>query len=160
MKVFRGLPNAEARAPCALTIGNFDGVHRGHQALLGHVREAASRLGLDAAVMCDCFEKGRATEAIPLADLVAALRQELTIATSRAEGQAIQFTLGDIELELNVAVTRQKSAQGGVQFWVFSLGGSGGWTDATTHTIRLTLHPQSASGASPTISGSVPVLPE
>ncbi|EJL87788.1 riboflavin kinase/FMN adenylyltransferase [Herbaspirillum sp. CF444] len=51
MKVFRGLPNAESRAPCALTIGNFDGVHRGHQALLAQVREAASRLNLDAAVM-------------------------------------------------------------------------------------------------------------
>ncbi|HEU4852321.1 MAG TPA: bifunctional riboflavin kinase/FAD synthetase [Telluria sp.] len=51
MKVFRGLPNDRARAPCALTIGNFDGVHRGHQALLAHVREAAVALGLEAAVM-------------------------------------------------------------------------------------------------------------
>lgn len=51
MKVFRGLPNAEARAPCALTIGNFDGVHLGHQALLARVRGAASDLGLEAAVM-------------------------------------------------------------------------------------------------------------
>ena len=51
MKVFRGLPNAAARAPCALTIGNFDGVHLGHQALLGRVRAAASGLGLEAAVM-------------------------------------------------------------------------------------------------------------
>lgn len=51
MKVFRGLPNAASRAPCALTIGNFDGVHRGHQALLKQLREAATRLGLDAAVM-------------------------------------------------------------------------------------------------------------
>jgi riboflavin kinase/FMN adenylyltransferase len=51
MKVFRGLPNAESRAPCALTIGNFDGVHRGHKALLARVREAATELGLDAAVM-------------------------------------------------------------------------------------------------------------
>jgi riboflavin kinase/FMN adenylyltransferase len=51
MKVFRGLPNAEARAPCALTIGNFDGVHRGHQALLAQLREAADRLGLETAVM-------------------------------------------------------------------------------------------------------------
>ena len=51
MKVFRGLPNDRARAPCALTIGNFDGVHRGHQALLGHVRAAASAMGLEAAVM-------------------------------------------------------------------------------------------------------------
>jgi riboflavin kinase/FMN adenylyltransferase len=51
MKVFRGLPNDIARAPCALTIGNFDGVHRGHQALLARVRAAASALGLEAAVM-------------------------------------------------------------------------------------------------------------
>ena len=51
MKVFRGLPNDRARAPCALTIGNFDGVHRGHQALLAHVCAAASNLGLEAAVM-------------------------------------------------------------------------------------------------------------
>lgn len=51
MKVFRGLPNAASRASCALTIGNFDGVHRGHQALLAHVRAAATRLGVEAAVM-------------------------------------------------------------------------------------------------------------
>lgn len=51
MKVFRGLPNAESRAPCALTIGNFDGVHRGHQALLARVREAADARGLPVCVM-------------------------------------------------------------------------------------------------------------
>jgi len=51
MKVFRGLPNADARAPCALSIGNFDGVHRGHQALLARLREAAARLQLETAVM-------------------------------------------------------------------------------------------------------------
>ena len=51
MKVFRGLPNAQARAPCALTIGNFDGVHCGHQALLARVRAAATELQLEAAVM-------------------------------------------------------------------------------------------------------------
>jgi riboflavin kinase/FMN adenylyltransferase len=51
MKVFRGLPNAESRAPCALTIGNFDGVHRGHKALLARVCDAATSMGIDAAVM-------------------------------------------------------------------------------------------------------------
>ena len=51
MKVFRGLPNAQARRPCALTIGNFDGVHRGHRALLSRVTDAAQRLGVESAVM-------------------------------------------------------------------------------------------------------------
>ncbi len=51
MKVFRGLPNAESRLPCALAIGNFDGVHLGHQALLAQVRAAADRLRVKAAVM-------------------------------------------------------------------------------------------------------------
>ncbi|MFZ6773287.1 bifunctional riboflavin kinase/FAD synthetase [Undibacterium sp. SXout7W] len=51
MKVFRGLPNAASRAPCALAIGNFDGVHLGHQTLLAHLRQAADRMGVDAAVM-------------------------------------------------------------------------------------------------------------
>jgi riboflavin kinase/FMN adenylyltransferase len=51
MKVFRGLPDASARLPCALTIGNFDGVHLGHQALLARMRDAATRLGVQTAVM-------------------------------------------------------------------------------------------------------------
>jgi riboflavin kinase/FMN adenylyltransferase len=51
MKVFRGLPDAGARLPCALTIGNFDGVHRGHQALLARMRDAATTLGVQTAVM-------------------------------------------------------------------------------------------------------------
>jgi riboflavin kinase/FMN adenylyltransferase len=51
VRVFRGLPNAESRAPCALTIGNFDGVHRGHQALLARVRAAADARGLPVCVM-------------------------------------------------------------------------------------------------------------
>ncbi len=51
MRVFRGLPNPASRTPCALTIGNFDGVHRGHRALLERVRDAADRLGVPACVM-------------------------------------------------------------------------------------------------------------
>ena len=51
MHVFRGLPTAESRTPCALAIGNFDGVHRGHRALLERVVDAARTRGLPAAVM-------------------------------------------------------------------------------------------------------------
>lgn len=50
MLVFRGIP-ARSDAPTVLTIGNFDGVHRGHQALLERLVGHARRLGLPAAVM-------------------------------------------------------------------------------------------------------------
>ncbi len=51
MKVFRGLPGVSSRLPCALAIGNFDGVHCGHRALLAELQSAAVRLGLQSAVM-------------------------------------------------------------------------------------------------------------
>ncbi len=37
--------------PCVLTIGNFDGVHLGHQAMLAQVRALADELNLSSAVM-------------------------------------------------------------------------------------------------------------
>ncbi|MFL6154400.1 MAG: bifunctional riboflavin kinase/FAD synthetase [Ornithinibacter sp.] len=38
----------EALRPCVLTLGNFDGVHRGHRAVLSALVEAGHRLGLPA----------------------------------------------------------------------------------------------------------------
>lgn len=51
MKIFRGLPSDALSQPCALAIGNFDGVHRGHIALLDRVKQAAKRLNIQAAVL-------------------------------------------------------------------------------------------------------------
>jgi riboflavin kinase/FMN adenylyltransferase len=50
MRLYRGIP-ASADEPVALTIGNFDGVHRGHQAMLARLCEAAEDLRLPSAVM-------------------------------------------------------------------------------------------------------------
>jgi riboflavin kinase / FMN adenylyltransferase len=50
MRVFRTVP-ARADTPIALTIGNFDGVHLGHQAMLERLRQEAAARALPAAVM-------------------------------------------------------------------------------------------------------------
>jgi riboflavin kinase/FMN adenylyltransferase len=50
MQVFRGIPPRVDR-PIALTIGNFDGVHLGHRAMIARLAEAARPLGLPVAVM-------------------------------------------------------------------------------------------------------------
>jgi riboflavin kinase/FMN adenylyltransferase len=50
MKVYRAR-RPDASPPCALTIGNFDGVHRGHQAMLALLCSEARQRGLPACVM-------------------------------------------------------------------------------------------------------------
>jgi riboflavin kinase/FMN adenylyltransferase len=52
MQVFRGLPGpSHAVQGCALTIGNFDGVHRGHQAMLALLTSEARHRGLPSCVL-------------------------------------------------------------------------------------------------------------
>ncbi|CAM3380503.1 bifunctional: flavokinase; FAD synthetase [Xenorhabdus nematophila ATCC 19061] len=52
MELIRGIHNIRSRHHgCVLTIGNFDGVHRGHQALLKHLKQEGLRLGLPTMVM-------------------------------------------------------------------------------------------------------------
>ena len=50
MLILRGLYSPDTQ-PVALTIGNFDGVHLGHQALLNELRAAAQTRGLQTAVV-------------------------------------------------------------------------------------------------------------
>ncbi len=49
MLIYRGIP--APNTPVALTIGNFDGLHLGHQAMLKRLTDAARSLGLPACVM-------------------------------------------------------------------------------------------------------------
>ncbi|HEY6895922.1 MAG TPA: adenylyltransferase/cytidyltransferase family protein, partial [Rhodocyclaceae bacterium] len=50
MRIFLGVPE-RAVAPCVLTIGNFDGVHLGHRAMLERLRARGRELGLATAVL-------------------------------------------------------------------------------------------------------------
>lgn len=52
MQLVRGLHNLRPQhRGCVATIGNFDGVHRGHQAILARLRERAAELAVPACVV-------------------------------------------------------------------------------------------------------------
>jgi riboflavin kinase/FMN adenylyltransferase len=51
MQIFRGFHHPQLAKACALTIGNFDGVHRGHQAMLALLKNEARHRGVPSSVM-------------------------------------------------------------------------------------------------------------
>ncbi|MBA3771867.1 MAG: bifunctional riboflavin kinase/FAD synthetase [Ramlibacter sp.] len=83
MQIFRGFHHPGIAPACALTIGNFDGVHRGHQAMLALLNNEARHRGIPSCVLSfephprDYFARlARRPELAPAR--VATLRDKLT----------------------------------------------------------------------------------
>jgi len=83
MQIFRGFHHPGIAKACALTIGNFDGVHRGHQAMLALLSNEARHRGVPSCVLTfephprDYFAKvARKPELAPAR--IATLRDKLT----------------------------------------------------------------------------------
>ncbi|MGZ5180173.1 MAG: bifunctional riboflavin kinase/FAD synthetase [Ramlibacter sp.] len=83
MQIFRGFHHPGIAKACALTIGNFDGVHRGHQAMLALLSNEARHRGVPSCVLTfephprDYFAKvARRPELAPAR--IATLRDKLT----------------------------------------------------------------------------------
>jgi Trypsin-co-occurring domain 2 len=93
-------------------------------------------------------------ERLKITEAVAALRAELTEAILAGEGEEIRFEVGEIELAFEVAVER--SAKGGINFWVVEVGGSGSSTE--THTVRIPLKPTHPDGR-PVLTGGTDEVP-
>jgi riboflavin kinase/FMN adenylyltransferase len=51
MQIYSDLSNLELSRPTALTIGNFDGIHRGHQALLRALQQFAAQQDMNSAIL-------------------------------------------------------------------------------------------------------------
>lgn len=51
MEILTALRHEKKSGPCVVAIGNFDGVHRGHQALLARAREIAAAQGLGFSIL-------------------------------------------------------------------------------------------------------------
>jgi Trypsin-co-occurring domain 2/Coenzyme PQQ synthesis protein D (PqqD) len=76
-----------------------------------------------------------------LADTIAAVHRELSLARAAGQGQLAQFRAGPVELDFEVAVTRTGGGQAGVQLWVLPLDGKGDLAHAATQRIKVTLQP-------------------
>ncbi|HJD44123.1 MAG TPA: bifunctional riboflavin kinase/FAD synthetase [Candidatus Paenalcaligenes intestinipullorum] len=84
LTIYRTLPRFNCTQPSAVTIGNFDGVHRGHQAILAPVKKAADQYGLLPSVVTFTphpraffAEKGHRPELIPTQ--ISNLRDKFTL---------------------------------------------------------------------------------
>jgi hypothetical protein len=85
---------------------------------------------------------------IPLAAAIEELRAELLRALDLGKDQPLQFRVKPVELEMNLTVTRDASASGGVKFWVANVGAEASQERAASHKIKLVLEPVSADGQS------------
>ena len=84
---------------------------------------------------------------ITLSEAIQNLRGELLVAMQAAPGEALQFRLGPIEMELEVEVTRELSAKGGLKWWLIEAGAEAKRASSATHKIKLVLEPIGADGA-------------
>lgn len=92
---------------------------------------------------------------IPLSEMIATLRQELTIAANDAPGKAIRFIPGDVELELEIVVTDGGTKGGGIRLGVASAALKKTAQHVQTHTFKLKLTPVSGDKAHEPAGGGI-----
>jgi hypothetical protein len=80
-------------------------------------------------------------EQVELADAIAALREQLGEALRAGSDEDVRFRLGPVELEFALTVKKDLHAEGGIKFWVISLGAGGGMSHDTVHRVKLVLQP-------------------
>ncbi|GAA1994188.1 trypco2 family protein [Catenulispora subtropica] len=90
---------------------------------------------------------------IELASVIRDLRAELEAAVVAADGSALLFEVGPVELEVSVVVERSASAGAKARFWVVDAGTEGKTSSTGTQRVKLTLTPKLRDGGSPRVSG-------
>lgn len=114
MQVHRVLPTEKILDNCALTIGTFDGVHRGHQLLVDNLKSKADKRGLQ-------------TVALTFDDMpICLLRPEVCPALLTLPGEKIEaFGKTPLAHLFIVPFTREIASQGARQWmqnWVDNIG--------------------------------------
>jgi hypothetical protein len=90
--------------------------------------------------------KGGGLVSVGLAEAIRALRTELSEAIQAGEDEQLRFVLGVVELDLEFVVEQTKGVDGGIRFWVVSVGGKAEHRSTATQRVRLSLTPRSGGG--------------
>jgi Trypsin-co-occurring domain 2 len=83
---------------------------------------------------------------LPLADMLQALRQEIQTAMLEGENQPVRFQIAKADLEMQIAVSRDREVKGGIKIWVLSADAKATSATKVTHTLKLSLDVTSATG--------------
>ena len=51
MQIYRHIPKIKSHPPCVLTIGNYDGIHLGHQKIINELLIKAKKMEIESAIM-------------------------------------------------------------------------------------------------------------
>lgn len=78
---------------------------------------------------------------VSLSEAIEGLRGELLVAWGSSSQSPLRFKPSPVELTLTVTVTSDKSAKGGVKWWLLEAGGDLSRGLSATHTVKLTLDP-------------------
>jgi hypothetical protein len=85
-------------------------------------------------------------EQIALTEAIAALREELTAAITAGGDESLNFEVGTVTMEFEVAVERGTAGKGGLNIWVLSLGAEESRSHVRTHRLTLPLTPLREDG--------------
>ncbi|MEU6379686.1 trypco2 family protein [Streptomyces sp. NPDC046909] len=77
--------------------------------------------------------------AIGLSEAIATLREELSSALEAGSGSRLRFRANTVQLDVDVALTREGGGFGGVRFWVVSAEARGSVSHSVTHRLSLNL---------------------
>lgn len=97
---------------------------------------------------------------IPLSEWLDSLRAELSAAQQAGVGNELRLRVEKLELEVEVASTRELGAKAGIKFWVVEAGADTSTKWGRTQRLRLTLAPMLADGSVLEVNDEVTGRPE
>lgn len=83
---------------------------------------------------------------IELAEMLTELRAQLLKARDEGADKTLKFEIADVEIEVQIATTKEAEGKGGVKFWVYNAEAGVAASEGTTQRLKLKLRPTGPDG--------------